>query len=372
MFLSNLQYLHFIPDIINLLFLLILLIYVGIQYNIKKKFLIILSLFLFTPFLFYFLFPWYFFPDQSKYADTVYNIRNFSYDKSLVLLLFNRVDFSSLLLALFPVPFITTIISVGLINKVVLYVTILYFLIKKKYFLINLLLFLPSIIFFSSVALRDMLVIGLGIFFFYIFLEKKNYLQSFFFAALFLNIKPHFGIICLLFSISYYIFFIKLNLKIINKSSLGIFMTLIIFSFTALFFFQNMLINFRMGFLLEDFAYLLLTRDETITISIILNSFIQFLFSPLFTKELNLWNMIIFIENLFLLYVAIILLKKIYKENQCKAIFWVLAWLFSFTIFGFTIFNAGTVWRYRFVIEIVLISAMYFSLNNKNRYINLL
>ena len=149
-------------------------------------------------------------------------------------------------------------------------------------------------------------------------------------------------------------------------------MTLIIFSFTVLFFLQNELINYRMGFLVEDFAYQLLVRDETITISIILNSFIQFLFSPLFTKELNLWNMIIFIENLFLLYVAIILLKKIYKENQCKVIFWVLVWLFSFTIFGFTIFNEGTIWRYRFVIEIVLISAMYFSLNNKNRYINLL
>jgi uncharacterized protein involved in response to NO len=99
---------------------------------------------------------------------------------------------------------------------------------------------------------------------------------------------------------------------------------------------------------------------------------IQFLLSPLSTKELNLWTIIIFIENLFLLYVLVILLKKIYKENQCKAIFWFLTWLFLFTIFGFVIFNAGTIWRYKFVLQIVIISGMYFSLNNKNKYINLL
>jgi len=113
-------------------------------------------------------------------------------------------------------------------------------------------------------------------------------------------------------------------------------------------------------------------RDETITISTILNSFIQFLLSPLFTKELSLWTITIFIENLFLLYVLVILLNKIYKENQSKAIFWFLTWLFLFTIFGFVIFNAGTIWRYKFVLQIVMISAMYFSLNNKKKYINLL
>ena len=220
MFLSNLHFLHFIPDIINFLFLLTLLTYLGIKYNIKKNLFIILFIFLFSPFLFYFFFPWDIFPDQSKYANLVYNFRNFSYNKSLSLFLTSRVDFASFLLAFFPVPFVTTIISVGLINKGILYATILYFLKKKKYFLINLLLFLPSIIFFSSVSLRDMLVISTGIIFFYFFLEKKNYVISFFLAVLFLLIKPHFAILCLGISVAYYIFFIKLNLNVINNTVL--------------------------------------------------------------------------------------------------------------------------------------------------------
>jgi hypothetical protein len=372
MFLNNLYFLHFIPDIINFLFLLIVLTYLGIKYNIKKNLFIILVIFLFSPFLFYFLFSWDIFPDQSKYADVVYNFRNFNYNKSLSLFLTSRVDIASLLLAFFPIPFVTTIISVGLINKAILYATILYFLKKKKYFLINLLLFLPSIIFFSSVALREMLVISTAIIFFYFFLEKKNYVISLFFVILFLLIKPHFGILCLGISIAYYIFLIKLNLNVINKTALNSFIVSIIFLLIALLILKDSLINFRNGFFEEEFGYNLIMRNQTITISTILNSLIQFFFSPLSTKAFDLLTVIIFIENLFLIYVAIILIKKIYKENQCKAIFWLVIWVLLFTLFAFVLFNAGTVWRYKFVIQIVIISAMYFSLNNKNRYIYLL
>ena len=372
MFLSNLHLLHFIPDIINSLFFLIFLIYFYIKYQIKKNLIIILSVFLFTPFLFYFLFPWTMFPDQSKYVDTIYNFRTFSYDKSISFLLNSRVDFSSFLYAFFPLPFLSTIISVGLINKGILFGIILYFSKKKKKFLINLLLFLPSMIFLSSIALRETLVIGVGVIFFYLFLEKKKYFESLFFAVILLLIKPHFGIMCLGISISYYFYFVKLNLNVINKNALSHLILIIIFWTTSLFFFQDILIEKRNGFFSEEFGYKLIERDEVITVFTILNSFIQFFFSPLSTKEFYLWSVIIFIENLFLLYVVVILLNKIYKENQSKVFFWILTWLFLFTIFGFTIFNAGTIWRYKFVIQIVMISAMYFSLNSKNRYINLL
>jgi hypothetical protein len=372
MFLSNLHLLHFIPDIINSLFFLIFLIYFYIKYQIKKNLIIILSVFLFTPFLFYFLFHWSMFPDQSKYADTIYDFRTFSYDKSISFVLNSRVDFSSFLYAFFPLPFLSTIISVGLINKGILFGIILYFLNKKKKFLANLLLFLPSMIFFSSIALREMLVIGVGVIFFYLFLEKKKYFKSFFFAVIFLLIKPHFGILCLGISIGYYFYFTKLNLNVINKNALSQLILLIIFLTTSLFFFQDILIDKRNDYFSEEFGYKLIGRDEVITAFTILNSFIHFFFSPLSTKEFNLWTVIIFIENLFLLYVAFVLLNKIYKENQCKAFFWILTWLFLFIIFGFVIFNAGTIWRYKFVIQIVIISAMYFSLNSKNRYINLL
>jgi len=367
MFLNNLLFHHFIPDIINSIFLLIILIYISIKYQIKKFFLINLSVFLFTPFLFYFLFPWWLFPDQSKYANLVHDFRNLSYDYSSFKNLTSKVDFTSLILAFFPVPFITTIISVSLINKGILYATIFYFFYKKKYFLINLLLFLPSIIFFSSVALKEILVIVLAIAFFYIFIEKKNYFKAFFFAGLLMLVKPSFGFACLFIAVGYYIFFIKLNLNLINKISLTFFIVLIVFPLTAFFFWQDLLIVFRQGFFSEEYGYQLLLREEDITILTILKTFIQFLFSPLSQNDIYLWTIIIFIENLFLIYVVIILLKKIYKENQCKAIFWIITIMFLFIIYGFILFNAGTIWRYKFVIQIAMISAMYFSLKNQKQ-----
>lgn len=371
MFLSNLHFLHFIPDIINSLLFLIFLIYFCVKNRIKKNLIIILSIFLFTPFLFYFLFPISAFPDQSKYAETIFNFRTFSYDQPISFILNSRVDFSSFLYAFFPLPFVSTIISIGLMNKGILYVIILYFYNKKTYFLTNLLFFLPSIIFYSSVALRDMMAVGIGIAFVYLFFEKKNYIKSFFFAALFLLIKPHFGILCLGISAAYFFFFIKLNLSEININALCSFIVLTIILLIALFIFKSELTSLRNGFFSEEFGYKLIFRGESITIFTILSSFTQFLFSPISTKGFDLFTIIIFVENLFLLYVKITLLNKIYKENQCKAIFWALALLFLFTIFGFVIFNAGTIWRYKFVVQIVMIFAMYFSLNSKNRYINL-
>jgi hypothetical protein len=372
MYLSNLHFEHFITDLINLVFFLIPLIYFCIKYHIKKNTIIILFIFLLTPFLFYFLLPWYIHPDQSKYLSTIFSFRDFSYDKSISFLLSSRLDFSSFLYALFPIPFVSTIISVGLINKGMLYVLVLFFLNKKKYFLTKLLLFLPSLIFFSSTALREILVICIGVAFFYVFLEKKNYFQSFFFAGLFLLIKPHFGILCLAISVSYYVFFIKLNLNLMNIKKLSFCMILILLIFIILFFLRDKLIEIRFGFFSEEFGYQLISKNEIISVFTILNSFIHFFFSPLSTKELNLMTIIITIENLFLLYVIIILLNKIYKKNQCKAIFWALVLLFLFLIFGFTVFNAGTIWRYKFVIQIVMISAIYFSLNSKNGRVNLL
>jgi hypothetical protein len=249
----------------------------------------------------------------------------------------------------------------------------LYFLNKKKYFLVNLLFFLPSIIFFSSVALKEILVIGLAIAFFYYFLEKKNYFKSFFFATLLILVKPFFGFMCLTIAFGYYFFFVKLNLNLINKISFKsfiVFIVLTVFFLTALFFLQDLLIVLRKGFFSEEYGYQLLLRKEDITISVILKTFIQFLFSPLSMKDIYSWAIIIFIENLFLIFVVIILLKKIYKENQCKAIFWIITFLFLFMISGFILFNAGTIWRYKFVEQIVMISAMYFSLKN-NKQINL-
>jgi hypothetical protein len=366
MLLDDITFTQFIPDLINVLFLLTIIIIFIIRFKIKDKYFVFFSLSLFMPFLFYFFWHWSLLPDQSKYIQRVYNIRNLSFEEPIFSILFSRIDTASLLLALFPIPFVSTIVSVALINKAILLATVIYFISKKKYyFVVSLLLFLPSMIVVSSVALRDMLVIAVGILFFYFFIEKKNYFKSIFYFILFLFIKPHLAIISLTISISYLLFFEKLKLKIINKGSFIALLLTIIFISIIIFFFSNYLINYRSGFISEEFNYQWSGGADNFSILSILLSFFMFLFSPLSTEIINLKNIIIFIENIFVIYLLIILLKLIYRENKIKAIFWVFVWFLLFIIFGFVLVNAGTIWRYKIVLEIIYLSAIYFSLKKK-------
>lgn len=372
MFLDNIYPIQFIPDILNVLFFFSILIFLSITWKIKKKHFTILSISLFSPFLFYYFLPWTFLPDQSKYSDLVYNFRNFVYDKDISTLL-SRTNFSSLLLALFPIPFVTSIISVALINKGILFAIVLFFLKKKKYyFIINILLLLPSMMVISSVALRDMLVIALGILFFYFSIEKKKYFISFFFGVSLLFTKSYFGILCISISIAYYIFFVRFNFNKLNNISIIILNLSIIFYFILLIFFHNQIIDFRQGFYLEELNFSeIVIMTEHVQLFTILSSFTNFLFSPLSTNQLTLFNILIFIENIFIIYLVILFLRLIYKENQFKAVLWLLIWLISFGLFGFVVFNAGTIWRYKLILQVVYLCAMYFSLKN-NKQINLL
>ena len=360
MLLDNISFFEFLPDIFNCFFLFVLIVYFSVKYKIDKKYFIILSISLLLPFVFYWLWHWSFLPDQSKYSNLVYNFRGLQYDQSISSLFGSRVAFSSLLLTLFPIPFVTTIVSISLINKGILLVVIFYFLKQKKYyFLISLFLFLPSMIVISSVALREMLVLALAIFYLYFYLEKKDYPRSVFFGILFLLTKPHLGIMFVTTTIGYYIYFEKYDFSKTNKI-LFIF-SLLMPLLIAIYFFQEQLIFFRDGYHAEEFGYQLLNKDNSdISLSLIVSSFLNFLFSPISTNVINLMNIVIFLENLLIIFVTTLLLKLIYQENKNKAIFWIFIWIAMFGIFGFVLTNAGTIWRYKFLIQLIFLCAIYF------------
>jgi len=371
MYLDNIRPIQFLPDIINLILLLLLIIIVGIRYDIKKKYLIILCISSLTPFLFYFMWHWTFLPDQSKYSNLIYKFRNFTYDKPITDILISRIDFASFLLALFPVPFVNTIVSISLINKAMLCSVIFYFIIKKYYFLVSLFLFLPSMIVISSLALRDMLVVIVGVFFCYFFIEKKNYLKSMFFLLLFFLIKPHLASLFLVISIIYFTLFVKFNLKKFKINLFSFFLILTTFFCILVVLLPNFLTKIRMGFFSELFNYLLISNHYSETVSSILFSNFYFLISPISTGNINLMNVLIFLENIFIIFVIIALLKLIHKENKYQTLYWIYTWLSLNVIIGSIIFNSGTIWRYKFTTQIILLSAMYFSIKNKKRQINL-
>ena len=156
-------------------------------------------------------------------------------------------------MALFPVPFVTTIISISIINKGFLLISIFLFL-KNKIIpnaLIFLLLLSPSYLVISSVALRDLLVVLSGIFFAYYFFAKKIF-KTIFFLILFFLLKPHLAVYFMFVLLVYYWFF-YFNIKLINKIIISIFFIILLFFFMNEFWY--IVQKIRYGFIQENFNY---------------------------------------------------------------------------------------------------------------------
>jgi hypothetical protein len=371
--LYNITFLEFIPDIINTIVLFLFFFFLSKKYKFKFFFIIITIGSLTLPFFFYWFLDWSYLPDQSKYAHIIYDFRNFNFYPIYTYGLINRVVFSSIVMSFFPIPFVSTIISVSLINKGFLLVCIFFFLKTRMVpnALILLLLLLPSYLVVSSVALRDLIVILAGIMFSYYFLKKRKFFKCFFFMIIFILAKPYLAALLVTILFVYYWFFhINTKLKIKFIVSL-ILIILLSYSFhTYNFFYELKLIRF--GFIAENFNYRLsIYYDQQTTFFILLESFIKYLFFPIVTEPLNLITGVIFLENFLFWFILLIYLIEIYKNNKFKAIFWIIVLLFSSTLFGYLIANAGTLWRYKTVFQVVLLFSMYFSLNNKDKKIYL-
>jgi len=322
------------------------------------------------PFFFYWLWDWTFLPDQNKYASTIYQIRNFNFsgiDLSLDSIL--KVEFSSLIMALFPIPFINTIVSVSLINRSLISLVFLFFIKNKKLSssMIIFFLFSPSIIVMSSIALRDAITLIFSLMFAYYFFNKINFFKSSIFLILLIITKPHFGLYILFISFWYYLFFF-LKKKFLFK-------IIIISLFFFIFFYYNdeiflKILDLRRGFESEEFNYktyyALGAEEEIFKFSIIVKNFLNFFFLPHITSSINLTGIVIFAENLILFLILTLYLFKIYKNSKSKAIYLILSFVLISILLASIVHNNGSLWRYKVNIQIIFVFISYFVFSKKN------
>ena len=103
-------------DLNNALIAVLITTYLSLKYKIPKIFLIILILHIFIPFFLNgFLFTPEYMPDQFRYWNAVIQFRslNFNFEESIT------VYTAGLLLSLVPIPFIFSLISIGIMNKLI-------------------------------------------------------------------------------------------------------------------------------------------------------------------------------------------------------------------------------------------------------------
>jgi len=365
--LTNIHLIEYIPDLLNFLVLAFVFNYFIEKFNIKKNILYYLIILLIPAFfLNNFLFAWTTFADQSKYSYFTYYFRSFDIsnlqNSSLI-----TSYIASFFLSLVPIPFITTINSIALLNRGIISALIIFFIKKKACpnFLIYTLLFMPSIILYSSLALREILVLSTSLVFFYFFFEKKYNFAIFFFLIL-TAIKPSIASCYGFASILYYIFFIS-NIKNIYKLFFFLCLSIIILIFSKKIIL--LIYKYKFGFNSENYGYQeidifnyeLIKFNLSLVFNIFYDGLISFFLSPI-NKINKIFGFFLFHETILQYIIVIFSVKYVLKINKLKAIFWIFFLLIFSSILGFIIVNDGTLSRYKFQFIITLLFVMFFSI----------
>ena len=238
-----------IYDLISYFSIVIFLIILQKNKKISEIDFFVLIIFCATPFfLNNVIVHWGEFPDQKKYVDMASQFRDLNVTGNI-----NRnVYYSSLIYSFFPIISFKSINSIAFLNKFMIVLLFLFFQKKNisKLFLYSLILY-PSIIIYSSLSLREIMVIFFMIISAYTFFEK-NYLISFTSTIFLFLIKEQYAIYLFSILLIFRFFFEFKNYKMIN----------ILLIFTLLvngFVYQDQLIeilqSYRMGFVKEIGGY---------------------------------------------------------------------------------------------------------------------
>ena len=367
--LHELNIYNFFFDFVNYLFLLTLFTFCYRYKFLNKRMFIVLLLCSLGPFFInFFLIEWWFMPDQAKYFQETHQFRDYLISGLSYTIISDSAEYirlPSMILAFMPIPFIETINSIGFINKGMLGILTITLFHKKyidKYFFYFLNL-CPSIFLYSSLSLKDNLVLIYCLLIVLSIIYHRGYLMNIILIVLLFYLRPLHAILLFVYFFTYNICFTRkfLDLNIM----IGILMLV------ALYFkFEEILEYFnrrRTSFFEEanvmENSYIGLDFTSFSVIKILLKDFFRFILSPI-NQQLNFKLVIQSFEN-FLLYTFIVYLcSKLYKLDRNKAIFWCLSCLLGLMSYGTLIVSDGTIARYRYSFLIIIIFAIYSELRN--------
>ena len=355
-------------DIVNFFIIIMVIIY-----SYEKKFLDKgLSIYLFlssiTCFIFnYLIFDWTFFPDQNKYRLISSSIREeifFGYSPDNAP---SKVQyFTGLFYSIVPIPFIETINSLSFSNKLLFTIFIVFVsykkLIPKNYYVFF--VFFPSVLLYSSLSLKDnlVLILVLLIIYFTIF----NYLlRALLLSLILLTIKIPTGSLVLVFYLLY-IYFFSFKEKYFKSK---LFFVLIFVLFITILLLDTILyrVNFHSFTFWEQGGYVgdfkeILSLTELI-LAIVINAFSAF-FLPI-NYDGSVLKLLLMIENLMFLLILIVLFKKYYLILLNKFNFWFLYLVCSYSVFNIIVSNPGTFARYKYPFTVSLVFAIFCELKKK-------
>jgi hypothetical protein len=309
------------------------------------------------------LFPASLMPDQYRYLDNVQNIRSFDFNYYYS----PTVEISSRMLAFIPLPYAETMQSLGFFNRLIATAMTIWLYSSKNLRGWPLLFFLfyPSFLLYSSLGLRDTLVLLFMMVSVILFLERKILIAFLFLSPLIFIKFQNFFLMIVFFVIhlsflkgSFFYRFRYVLLPLILAALAPFIMTII-----------ELLDFYRMYFFKDDGGDLnsyipIKTIEEFLVIA--LQSAPYFMIKPLPWEADSFLQFIQSLENILLVSFLIFIFLKVSRFDKKIALKWFLFLIASFSIYGLTVFNFGTAVRYKFPFIVILVIGIAYELYLKH------
>jgi hypothetical protein len=295
-----------------------------------------------------------------------------------------KVYLSSLVFSFIPIISFNTINSVAFCSKGIYLLVLIFLNYKKKipFFLKLYFLFSPVILFYSSLSLRDLLILSVMLLSFYFLMARDFGIKIFLILSVLFIIKIQFFFLVIIAFLSHFFLtnIFRYNLNKFLIISLLMFFLLFLFDFIIL---DNFLFSrvehYRMGFFSEisnytdrewkfkyDHYYKL--EFSYSKIFLVLKSFIVTLFFPIFS-DLNLFYMFFsFLDLIITLFFFSFFFYSTNSKNKANNIYWLLVALISIFLIALTNFNEITITRYKFPILTFILYCRWLTskkINNK-------
>lgn len=334
--------------------LLMTLIYTFILINsFRPHFLISLSMLLgnFLPLFFNdFIFPVEYMSDQFRYLQCSIEIReSLSCSESS-----QTVFFASHIFAFFPVPIIDSVYSLGFINRII-YLIMIHILLKqysKNFSILLILTLYLSVLMYSSLALRDNLIM-VSFVFFSLAIIKGNLFHGLIITLIIFGLKP-----LLVVPAVVIIIFYSLPDSVRHKSLKLRWISLWLLAVGGFYFaFQDIILlalnAYRLSSFGEDRSSLLANYTPvTNLIFELAEGVFRFWFSPTILQATNSFQLLIAFENIIVFLIFII---KLCKSKENKSVYFAVSILMlAGSILSVAVINEGALTRYVYPLKVVI------------------
>jgi len=355
----------FLYDVANLLPILIVIL-VSFKFGYIPMWLsFFMGIFAFTPFfLNYVLFSPSYMPDQWQYYYFVQNVRSFEFNDLAESV---PVEVASWIYSFIPLPYVETIQSLGFFNRLIVTVLIIWLYASKNLrgWPLLFLIFYPSLLLYSSLSLRDTLVMLFMVLSVILFIENRRLLAIIISLPLVLIKFQNFFLLLVFFVAHLYFSRGSIFYRFRHIFALIVIAAIAPFLMTII----EILDYSRFNMFIEDGGY----RDSYVHMRtfqdfaiIALQSAPYFLMKPLPWEADSFLQLLQSFENIFIfIFLGYMFLKTSRLDKQI-ALKWFVYLIAALSIYGLVVFNFGTAVRYKFPFIVIVVVGMAYELYLKH------